>query len=90
MFLEDDELFGGSPKKKYFDIIFNANQNLVQDHLEYHLSKMAALELMLEEMIDQDVTKAIKEFQVENKDKLNKRVEDLYIEGMSDILSKNE
>ncbi len=91
MFLEDDDIFGGSPKKKYFDIVFNANQNLVADHLDNSLQKMATLELILEKMMsEEELEKKIIEFKVEYEDELAKRVEDLYIAGMGDIVSQNE
>ena len=91
MFLEDDDIFGGSPKKKYFDIIFNANQNLVEGHLDYSLQKMATLELMLEKIMnEEELEKKIIEFKVEHEDELAKRIEDLYITGMGDIVSQNE
>ncbi len=92
MFLEDDDLFGGSPSKKYFDIIFNANRNLVEFALTENLEKIAVLELLLEEMLgeEKDLIQIIKNYSVNNMDKVSEKVTSLYIEGMGDILSKNE
>jgi hypothetical protein len=92
MFLEDDDLFGGSPSKKYFDIIFNANRNLVEFALTENLEKIAVLEMLLEEMLgeDKDLVQIIKNYSVNNMDKVSEKVTSLYIEGMGDILSKNE
>ena len=92
MFLEDDELFGGTPKKKYFDIIFNANRNLVEDALTNNLENIAALELLLEDMMgeDKDIEKIVFNYIINNQNKINDRVKDLYIEGMGKILAQNE
>jgi hypothetical protein len=92
MFLEDDDLFGGSPSKKYFDIIFNANRNLVEFALTENLEKIAVLEMLLEEMLgeDKDLIQIIRNYSVNNMDKVSEKVTSLYIEGMGDILSKNE
>jgi hypothetical protein len=92
MFLDDDELFGGSPKKKYFDIIFNANRNLVEDELTHNLQKIAALELLLEEMLgeDKDVMQIVQNFIWENQNKIEEKTTNLFIEGMGNILTKNE
>ena len=92
MFLEDDELFGGSPRKKYFDIIFNANQNLVEDELSSNLEKIAACELLLEDMMgeDKDIMEIIQNYIWNNQDKVKEKQTNLFIEGMGNILTKNE
>jgi len=92
MFLEDDDLFGGSPKKKYFDIIFNANRNLVEEELSRNLEKLAAYELLFEEMMgeDKDIMQILQNYIWENVDKVKEKQTSLFIEGMGDILTKNE
>jgi hypothetical protein len=92
MFLDDDDLFGGSPRKKYFDIIFNANRNLVEDELSRNLEKLAAYELLFEEMMgeEKDIMQIIQNYIWENPDKVKEKQTSLFIEGMGDILTKNE
>ena len=92
MLLDDDDLFGGSPDKKYFDIIFNANRNLVEEELSSNLEKLAAFELLFEDMMgeDKDILQIVQNYIRENQDKIKKKQTDLYIEGMGNILTKNE
>ena len=92
MFMEDDDLFGGSPKKKYFDIIFNANRNLVEEELSRNLEKLAAYELLFEEMMgaDKDIMQILQNYIWENAEKVKEKQTSLFIEGMGDILTKNE
>jgi len=93
MFLDDDDdIFGGSPRKKYFDIIFNANRNLVEDELARNLEKLAAYELLFEEMMgeEKDIMQIIQNYIWENPDKVKEKQTSLFIEGMGDILTKNE
>jgi len=93
MFLDDDDdIFGGSPRKKYFDIIFNANRNLVEDELSKNLEKLAAYELLFEEMMgeEKDIMQIIQNYIWENPDKVKEKQTSLFIEGMGDILTKNE
>ncbi len=92
MWLEDDDIFGGKPEKKFFDIIFNANRNLVQDELNNSVRKVAALELLLEEMLteDKDTDAIINNYVFKNQDKVNQRTDNLYIEMMGNILTQNE
>jgi hypothetical protein len=43
---EDDMFSGGSPKAKYFDIVYNANRNLVEQQLEILIEKLVVLQEM--------------------------------------------
>ena len=90
--LENDPLFGGSPRKKYMDIIFNANQNLVEEHLHDNIKYIAALELLLEDMMgeDKDIVQIVRNYMFENEMKIDQRTKDLLIEGMGAILTQNE
>lgn len=90
--LENDPLFGGSPRKKYMDIIFNANQNLVEEHLHDNIKYMSALELLLEDMLgeDKDIVQIVRNYMFENQTKIDERTKDLLIEGMGAILTQNE
>ncbi len=92
MWLEDDDIFGGKPEDKFFDIVYNANRNLVQNELINATTKSAAMELLLEEMLgeEKDIEGIIANYILNNQDKVNNRINDLYIEMMGNILSQNE
>ncbi len=92
MFMEEDDLFGGTPEKKYFDIIFNANRNLVEGYLRENIDRIAALEMLLEEMLgeEKDIDQIIRNFILQHQDEIVKRRENLYVIGMGDILTQNE
>ncbi len=92
MWLEDDDIFGGKPEDKFFDIIYNANRNLVQNELVDTVSRTAAMELLLEEMLgeDKDIEAIIANYYSNNTDKVNNKMNDLYIQMMGNILSQNE
>ncbi len=92
MWLEDDDIFGGKPEDKFFDVLYNANRNLVQNELINAVSKSVAMELLLEEILgdDKDIEGIISNYIVNNTDKVNTRINDLYIEMMGNILSQNE
>jgi hypothetical protein len=91
-FNEDDELFGGTPEKKYFDIIFNANRNLVEYALTENLKRMSILESLLEERLEEgaDIDKMILNYAMSNQTKVEDDLKNSYIHGMGDILTKNE
>jgi hypothetical protein len=91
-FNEDDELFGGTPQKKYFDIIFNANRNLVEHALTENLKRMSILESLLEERLEEgaDIDQMILTYAMNNQTKVEDDLNNAYIHGMGDILTKNE
>ena len=94
MFLEDDELFGGTPEKKYFDIMFNANRNLVEHYMTSNLQKIVVLEKLLEKHLDlaedEDVDLHVRRHVVNNQEEVDALVENLYIIDMGNILTQNE
>ena len=94
MFLEDDELFGGTPEKKYFDIMFNANRNLVEYYMTSNLQKIVVLEKLLEKHLDleedEDVDLHVRRHVANNQEEVDALVENLYIIDMGNILTQNE
>jgi hypothetical protein len=91
-FHEDDDLFGGTAEKKYFDIIFNANRSVVENALSDNLRKMSAMEALLEEHLgeDTDIEKLVRNYIATNIDKIESDLKNAYIVGMGDILTQAE
>jgi hypothetical protein len=79
-----------TPKDKFFEIIFNANRNLVTEELEEVFKRMAALEILAEECFGDEVEQKINEVVFTKSDELEGMETDLYIDTMSKILTKNE
>ncbi len=92
MYFEDDDILGGSPKSRFFDIIFHANRNVVKNELEKMMEWMAAMELIIEEKCGLDVEKEVANIIYdESKQKmLENKLNSLYIEYMGKILSQSE
>ncbi len=91
MFNEDDELFGGSPEKKYFDILFNANRNLVEYQLTGNIQRIVVMEKLLEEFLDgEDVDIKVRDYILDNGIEVEEMVKNRYIADMGDILTQNE
>ncbi|AII14792.1 putative protein (DUF2018 domain) [Campylobacter iguaniorum] len=84
----EDDIFGGSPKDKFFDIVFNANRNLVENELEKIFMELVALrELGEEKGINmQDINS----FLALRQDELETGLNDVYIGLTGDILTQNE
>ena len=91
-FHEDDDLFGGTAEKKYFDIIFNANRSVVENALSNNLKRMNALEQILEDRLQEgeDLEKLVISHSVSNIDSVEADLKNAYIAGMGDILTQAE
>lgn len=90
MFQNDDDFLMGTPRSKFFDIVFHANRNLVQNELESLVERLAALELIAEERVGGDLEKLLRGFVYERQTEVEKRKNNIFIESMGKILSENE
>ncbi len=87
----DDDIFEGTPEGRYFDIVFNANRNVVENELLNTIEKMSALELLLEEMLEgKDIENIIRNYIINNPKKIKERKINNIIESMGNILSQSE
>ena len=91
-FDEDDKLFGGTPKSKFFDIVYNANRNLVENEIEALIEELCTYEMLIEKHLgeDFDIKRAIDEFKYGNPSEFESRMIDRYIGSVGNILSNNE
>ncbi len=89
LFEDEDDIFGGTPKSKFMDVIFHANNDIVRAELEKLVYKTAALEIALERL-DQNVDEIVKKTQYENGTQVEERANSIFIEVMGDILSQSE
>ena len=79
-----------TPKDKFFEIIFNANKNLVTEELENVFERMAILEMLAEEMFGEDLDAKMIEMKLKKSDDIEDTLTDFYIDTMANILTKNE
>lgn len=51
---DDDDIFFGSPKSKFFDIMEQTHRDLVEDEIDKVIEKLAILELIVSQDKDED------------------------------------
>ena len=90
LFEDEGDIFGGTPKSKFMDVLFNANNDIVRAELEKFFEKAAVMEAMLEEQYGDNLDREIAKHQIEHQDEVDARLKSLYIEVMGDILSQSE
>ena len=82
LFEDEEDVFLGSPKSKFFDVVLNANNGVVRYELEEMIDRMATMELLLEEKIQ--------EYKYSRTADIEAHAKNTYIVCMGAILSKSE
>jgi hypothetical protein len=90
LFADDDGMYMGTPKSKFFDIVFNANRGLVEDELEDLVERIALLEMILAEAQVENLEQKMQEIKYNNSADLEEVKFDLFVSSMGNILTKNE
>jgi len=89
---DEDDFLMGSPKSKFFDIVFNANRSLVEQSIEGVFDKHSAMELLLEEFVkdENELEYRLNEIMLERADELLERKNSLFIATTGDVLTQHE
>lgn len=87
---DEDDIFMGSPKSKFFDVSREASQDIVEEEWDKIVEKVAALEMMLSQGKDEnfDINEEIKEFKMNNEKELEAMKKGLYVEFTGEIICR--
>lgn len=87
---DEDDIFMGSPKSKFFDVSREASNDLVEDEWDKVIEKLAALEMILSEGKgeDFDINQVIKQYTLDNMDEVNAVKKGLYVEFTGEIICR--
>lgn len=91
LYEDEDDIFMGSPKSKFFDILFNANKDLVKEKLLQIIERYNAMEILLEQTIGvENLNASIDTVILEEADEVFGRNNDFFIATVGEILTQNE
>lgn len=87
---DEDDIFTGTPKSKYFDVTRQVNKELVEDEFDKLLEKVAVMELLLTEVKGEnfDVNEILNKYILENSEKVENIKKGLYLELTGDIICR--
>jgi len=81
LFEDEDDIFGGTPVSKYWDIANQTLDEVVKDEFDMLLSRMAAMEVMLSEQHDyEDLDAVVDSFTFQNQDKVVEIKKSIYMD----------
>jgi len=87
---DEDDMFTGTPKSKYFDVTKQASKEVVEDEFDKLLEKVAVMELLLSKDKDEnfDINDVVKQYVFENGDEIERMKKGLYVELTGDIICR--
>ena len=90
MFNDVDDFMNDNPRDKFFDIIFQANNDIVRLELEKIVQQFVAMESMLEKIHGEELDSKIRNEIYEDPDKNLVNMGGFYMTKMGNILSQSE
>ena len=81
LFEDEDDIFGGTPVSKYWDINKQISEDLMKDEFDGIVERLAVMEAMLAETHDyEDLDKTIKIYAASNLSKIEQLKKSVYME----------
>ncbi len=81
LFEDDDDIIAGSPKKRYWDILGQVEQDKVHNEFDKIVGKLATMEQMLMEYYHEDeLDRVVSAFQAMHEEDIEIHKKNLYLE----------
>ena len=89
---DEDDIFMGSPKSKFFDVSRQASKDIVEEEIDKIVEKLAVLEMIISEGKDEDfdINQYIRDYTFANMDDVNGMKKGLYVEFTGEIISRHD
>ena len=89
LFEDEDDIFGGTPRSKFWDIVNQASDDLVKDQFDVIFQRFAVMEVMLRNHYsDEAIDKTVKSYPLANEDEIENHKKSLYIEFTGNIVCR--
>jgi uncharacterized protein involved in exopolysaccharide biosynthesis len=89
LFEDEENIFGGTPQSKFWDILTQASDDLVKEQVNEFMKKHAIMENMLIEQYGEDTLDTmIKNYEFENSMKVEEYTKSTYITLTGEIVTR--
>lgn len=87
LFEDDDDIIAGSPKKRYWDILGQVEQDKVQNEFDKIIGKIATMEQMLTEQYHEDeLDRVVSDFRARHEEEIEIHKKNLYLEYAAKLI----
>ncbi|MBN2894956.1 MAG: DUF2018 family protein [Campylobacterales bacterium] len=90
LFEDEDDIFSGSPRSKFIDVIYNANRDLCANELERLMERLSTLEMIVQEQLGLDSDKAVNDVYFSRGEEVAAATKNNYMISVGRILTQNE
>ncbi len=89
LFEDEEDIFGGTPKSKFWDIANTASDDLVKDQIDMFVEKYTIMENMLSEAHGEEkLEQMIKQYALENSMQLEEDKKSTYVALTGEIVTR--
>lgn len=89
LFEDEDDIFGGSPQSKYWDIATQVSEDLYRYDFDEIITKIAVMEKMLMQQHDEDdLDKIVSSYAITNQSEIEDHKKSLYMEYAGRLIYK--
>ena len=87
---DEDDIFMGSPKSKFFDVSREASKDIVEEEIDKIVEKLAVLEMIISEGKGEsfDINQYIQDYTLDNMAEVKAMKKGLYVEFTSEIICR--
>ena len=87
---DEDDIFMGSPKSKFFDVSREASKDIVEEEMDKIVEKLAVLEMIICAGKDEDfdINQYIKDYTLDNMSEVKAMKKGLYVEFTGEIICR--
>ena len=87
---DEDDIFMGSPKSKFFDVSRQASKDIVEEEIDKIVEKLAVLEMIISEGKGEsfDINQYIQDYTLDNMAEVKAMKKGLYVEFTGEIICR--
>ena len=86
---DEDDIFSGTPKSKFWDIAKQSNEEIVEDVFDKIVEEYAIMEKLLEQfMSDEEIERAFNSMPISDSAELENRKKGLYMQFTTEIVQR--
>ena len=89
LFEDEENIFGGSPQSKFWDIVNTASDEVVKDQIDKFVEKFAAMEKMLmKEHGEEELDAVVSKYTFENSIDIDNHKKSVYVELAGEVVMR--
>ncbi|WP_456428849.1 DUF2018 family protein [Nitratifractor sp.] len=91
LFDDDDDFLSTTPRENFYQVLFTANRNIVENEVEKLIERLAVAEKMLEDQgLEEEYERQVLSMPIAEPSEIDNRKNSLFIETVGNIVTQCE